>query len=104
VNMSSFAELERAPIAAAFGVGSSPTAASADNAAVAVSPVVDLTQDDTGSVVVDMTQDDAGNIVVDMTQDVVVDLTQDVVVEEEEVVEDEHTLVGSCDFSIVGIR
>jgi hypothetical protein len=25
-------------------------------------------------------------------------------VEEEEVIEDEHTLVGSCDFSIVGIR
>jgi hypothetical protein len=104
--MSSFAQLARAPVAAAFGVDSSPADMSADNAAV-VSPVVDLTQEDAGNVVVDMTQDNAANAVVDMTQDAenaVVDMTQDVVVEEEEVIEDEHTLVGSCDFSIVGIR
>jgi hypothetical protein len=103
--MSSFAQLARAPVAAAFGVDSSPAVISADNAAV-VSPVVDLTQEDAGTVVVDMTQDAAANAVVDMTQDaenIVVDMTQDVV-EEEEVIEDEHTLVGSCDFSIVGIR
>lgn len=91
--MSNLAKLARAPVAAAFGVGSSPAATSADNAAM-VSPVVDLTQDDAGNTVVDMTQD-SENVVVDMTQDVV---------EEEEAVEDEHTLVGSCEFSIVGIR
>jgi chloramphenicol 3-O-phosphotransferase len=88
VNMSSRAGLARA--------GSSPAVgASPDNAiVVGTSPVVDLTQD---------SENEA--IVMDLTQDaIVMDLTQDVVEEEEEVVEDEHTLVGSCDFTIVGIR
>ena len=75
--MSSVSELARAPVAAG------------------VSPVVDLTQDDAENAVVDMTQD---------VENAVVDMTQDVVEEEVEVLEDEHTLVGTCEFSIVGIR
>jgi hypothetical protein len=49
--------------------------------------------------VVDLTQaaskDDENNGIVDLTQ---------VVVKEEELVEDEHILVGSCEFTIVGIQ